>query len=116
MGVGADLPQVVGVGDGKFFEGDLRSEHARGWPLAASVVPNNRRTTIRVVCIADGGNVLVAHGNVLCVMVPVVLERGHPASRVEIPLEVLGLEIQVAGAVVTDHLAKRRQSVQIPVV
>jgi hypothetical protein len=40
-------------------------------------------------------------------MVPVVLERGHPASRVEIPLEVLGLEIQVAGAIVTNHLPKR---------
>lgn len=107
MRVGADLPQVVGVGDGKFFEGDLRAEHARGWPLVASVVPNSRSTTIPVVCVADGRNVLVAHGNVLCVMVPVVLERGHPASRVEIPLEVLGLEIQVAGAIVTNHLPKR---------
>lgn len=107
MRVGADLPQVVGVRDGKFFEGDLRSEHARGWPLAAPVVPNSRSTTIRVACFAHGRSVLVAHGNVLCVMVPVVLERGHPASRVEIPLEVLGLEIQVAGAIMTNHLPKR---------
>ena len=107
MRVGADLPQVVWVGDGEFVEGDLRSEHARGGPLAAGVVPSSRSTTtIRVVCVADGRDVLVAHGDVLCVMVPVVLERGHAASRVEIPLEVLGLEIQVAGAVVTDHLPK----------
>jgi hypothetical protein len=83
---------VVWIPDRKFGEGDLRLQH--------------RSLAVDIVALPELGCELITHGNILSIVVPVLLKRGHPANAIVIPLQVPGFEIMVPRAIVMSYFAK----------
>lgn len=80
---------VVWIPHRKFGEGDLRLQHR---PLAM-VMPHVCIVSRLQLILRHCRRELVAHGNILSIMVPMLLERRHPANAVVISLQVPALKI-----------------------
>ena len=104
--------QIVRVSHRELWEGNLRSQR-RSLLLVVMEVD--------IACFASLWRILVAHGDVLCVVVPMFLKRRHSANAaVVVSLHIVGRKVLLSAAgtsiIIKPHdLSERRQPRQIVV-
>lgn len=100
---GVHVLQVVRISHRELWEGNFRSQHRSLLVMME----------INIVSLAGLGRILVAHGDVLCVVVPMFLERRHSANTIIVSLHISGRKVLLSAAgtsivVIPHDLPERR--------